>query len=235
MPSRRRVGSPSVNSDQRRETCGVGVWLGSPHVDRWWWLGRRWPQQAAAARSRRCARCGSGSGEARGGEAQCTAMGARGWYSEGLGGLAGGGSERGSELTGGGGNGRSAGGGLTRGWRGRRLFYSRARRQASLPPSDVTGALRRGVRRPSACVRGGRTNDAVVSARTPRGAQAHRPRQALVVPAGLTHVVLTHGLLGGAVVWWRTAAAQRRCVNAHARDVAPAHSRPRSCKESDAR
>jgi hypothetical protein len=36
------------------------------------------PRRAAAVRSRRRARCGLGSGEARGGEDQCAAMGARG-------------------------------------------------------------------------------------------------------------------------------------------------------------
>jgi hypothetical protein len=34
-------------------------------------------------------------------------------------------------------------------------FYSRAHSQTSTPCSDVTGALKHGVRRPSACVRGG--------------------------------------------------------------------------------
>jgi hypothetical protein len=36
------------------------------------------PRRAAEARSRRCAHCGSGFGEARGREDQCAAMGARG-------------------------------------------------------------------------------------------------------------------------------------------------------------
>jgi hypothetical protein len=97
-----------------------------------------------------------------------------------------------------------------------------------MPRSEVTDALKRGVRRPSACVRGGRTNDAAASARTPREAWARWPRSTLEVRAGLTQVVLTRGLLGGAVVRRRTAAAQRRRVGARARDVAPARSHPRS-------
>jgi hypothetical protein len=216
MPSRRRVGSPAANSGRRRETCSVGVWLGWPHIDWWWWPDRRWPRQAAAARSRRRARCGSDSGEARVGEGQCAAMGAWGWSSEGLGGF--GRWREWAELW--------AHQRWRRwrigGWRTHALvkrkttFYSRARTQASLPRSDVTNALRRGVQRPSACVHSGRTDHAAGSARTPRGARAHRLRHAQVVRAGLTHAVLTCGLLGGAVVRRRTAVVQRRRVDARA-------------------
>jgi hypothetical protein len=95
-----------------------------------------------------------------------------------------------------------------------------------MPRSDVTGALKRGVRRPSACVRGGRTDGAAASARTPRGAWARRPRSVLELHALLTQAVLMRGLLGRAVVRQRTAAVQRRSVGTRARDVAPARSRP---------
>jgi hypothetical protein len=97
-----------------------------------------------------------------------------------------------------------------------------------MPRSDVTGALKRGVRRPSACVRSSRTDGAAASVRTPRGAQARQPRSALEVHAGLRQVVLTRRLLGGAMVRRRTAAARRRLVGARARDVALARSRPRA-------
>jgi hypothetical protein len=83
-----------------------------------------------------------------------------------------------------------------------------------MPRSDVTGALKRGVRRPSACVRSSRTDGAAASVRTPRGAQARQPRSALEVHAGLRQVVLTRRLLGGAMVRRRTAAARRRLVGA---------------------
>jgi hypothetical protein len=85
-----------------------------------------------------------------------------------------------------------------------------------MPRSDVSGALNRGVRRPSACVRGGRTNGAAASARTSRGARARRPRSVPEVRAGLMQAVLTRGLLGGAVVRRHTAAVQRRRVGARA-------------------
>jgi hypothetical protein len=96
-------------------------------------------------------------------------------------------------------------------------FYSRACSQASMPRSEVTGALKHGVRRPSACVRSGRTDGAAASTRTPRDAWARRPRSALEVRAGLTQAVLTRGLLGGAVVRRHMAEAQRRRVGARAR------------------
>jgi hypothetical protein len=130
--------------------------------------------------------------------------------------LAGGRSERSCELTGGGGNGGSAGGGLTRERSGKRIFISE-RAQASLLRSEVTDALRRGVRRPSACVRDGRTDDATASTRTPRGAQAHRPRRVLEVRAGLTHTALTPKLRGLAMVRQRMAEAQQQRVDARAR------------------
>jgi hypothetical protein len=79
-----------------------------------------------------------------------------------------------------------------------------------MPRSDVTGVLKRGVRRPSACVRGGPTDGAAASARTPRGARARRPRSVLEVRAGLTQAVLTRRLLGGAVVRRRTTATRGR-------------------------
>jgi hypothetical protein len=58
-------------------------------------------------------------------------------------------------------------------------FYSRVRAQASLLRSEATDALRHGVRRPSACMRGGRMDGTAASARTPRGARAHQPRRVL--------------------------------------------------------
>jgi hypothetical protein len=51
--------------------------LGSPGVDWWWWHGRRWLRRAAAVRSWRRARCGSGSSECEGNARQQAAVGAR--------------------------------------------------------------------------------------------------------------------------------------------------------------
>jgi hypothetical protein len=85
-----------------------------------------------------------------------------------------------------------------------------------MPRSEVTDALKRGVRQPLTCMRGGRTDGAAASARTPRDAWARWPRSALEVRAGLTQIVLTRGLLGGAVVRRRTVAAWRRRVGARA-------------------
>jgi hypothetical protein len=85
-----------------------------------------------------------------------------------------------------------------------------------MPRSDVTGALKRGVRRPSACMCGGRTDGAAASARTPRGTRACWPRSVLELRAGLTQAVLTSELLDGAVVRRRTAAVRRRRVGARA-------------------
>jgi hypothetical protein len=79
-----------------------------------------------------------------------------------------------------------------------------------MPRSEVTGALKCGVRRPSACVCGGRTDGAAASARTACGARARWPRSTLEVRAGLTQAVLTRGPLGGAVVWRRTTATRGR-------------------------
>jgi hypothetical protein len=76
--------------------------------------------------------------------------------------------------------------------------------------SEVADALMRGVRRHSACGRGGRTDGAAMSVHTPRGTRAHRPRRVLEVCAGLMHVVLTRGLLGRSVVRRHTAATRRR-------------------------
>jgi hypothetical protein len=67
-------GSPAVNSVRAWQANGAMLRLDSPRVDGWWWHGRRWLRRAAAVRSRRCARCGSGSGEARGDGGQCSAM-----------------------------------------------------------------------------------------------------------------------------------------------------------------
>jgi hypothetical protein len=130
--------------------------------------------------------------------------------------LAGGGSERSCKITGGGGNGGSVGGGAHVREEKGMDFYIRVCAEAYLLHSEATDALRRGVRQPSACVRGGRTDGAVASARTPRGAWAHQPRRVLEVRAGLTHAVVTRGLLGGALVRQRTAAARRWRVDPRA-------------------
>jgi hypothetical protein len=76
----------------------------------------------------------------------------------------------------------------------------------------VTSALKRGVWRPSACVRGGQIDSATASARTPRGARALLPRSGLEARAVLTHTVLTPKLRVSAVVRRHTAVASGRRV-----------------------
>jgi hypothetical protein len=77
-----------------------------------------------------------------------------------------------------------------------------------MPCSEVTDALKRRIRRPSACVRSGRTNGAAASARTLRGARARWPRSTLEVRAGMTQAVPTRGPLGGVVVRRRRVGAR---------------------------
>jgi hypothetical protein len=89
-----------------------------------------------------------------------------------------------------------------------------------MPCSDVIGTLKRGVRRSSACVRGGRTDGAAVSAHTPRGARARRPRS---VPEVHAHTQ-TSWRGGGTATHGGGAAA----TPGRARDFAPARSRPQS-------
>jgi hypothetical protein len=102
--------SPAARHGRGRSTCGPGVQLSSPRVDWWRWCGPGRLRRAATAKSRRCTRCGSGSGEASDGEDQHAAMGATIGCREELGGVG-----RRRELVevrarDGGGNGGSAGG-----------------------------------------------------------------------------------------------------------------------------
>jgi hypothetical protein len=85
MPSRRRGSSPAARWGRARATSGTGRQLGSPLADWWRWRGRGELRRAAATRPRRHARGHTGSGKARGGEAQCVAREVREMSREGLG------------------------------------------------------------------------------------------------------------------------------------------------------
>jgi hypothetical protein len=73
MPLRRRGSSPAAMWGRTRETCGIGVRLGSPLADWWRWRWQGELRRAAATGDRRRARGLAGSGEARGSAAQCVA------------------------------------------------------------------------------------------------------------------------------------------------------------------
>jgi hypothetical protein len=85
MPLRWRGSSPVVRWGRTRATCGTGVRLGSPLANWWRWRGRGELRRVAAKGPRRRARGLTGSGEVRGGVAQCVAWEAQVMSREGLG------------------------------------------------------------------------------------------------------------------------------------------------------